>query len=91
MVVIAKVLGTDDLFAYLDKYDIELDAHFDDLLERFPRKPWAKFVNAENERYISPEALDFLDKLLRYDHAERLTPREAMAHPYFLPVVSGTG
>jgi casein kinase II subunit alpha len=34
LVVIAKVLGTDDLFSYLDKYDIELDAHFDDLLER---------------------------------------------------------
>jgi casein kinase II subunit alpha len=45
-----------------------------------------KFVNAENERYISPEAIDFLDKLLRYDHQERLTPKEAMAHPYFDPV-----
>jgi casein kinase II subunit alpha len=30
--------------------------------------------------------LDFLDKLLKYDHQERLTPREAMTHPYFDPV-----
>ncbi len=87
--MIAKVLGTDDLFAYLDKYDIELDSHFDDILERFTRKPWTSFVTVDNERYISPEALDFLDKLLRYDHAERLTPREAMKHPYFFPVVNG--
>ncbi len=36
---------------------------------------------------MSPEAIDFLDGLLRYDHQERLTPREAMAHPYFEPVV----
>lgn len=35
LVTIAKVLGTDDLFAYLDKYDIELDSQFDDILERY--------------------------------------------------------
>ncbi|KAF4402011.1 hypothetical protein G4B88_017523 [Cannabis sativa] len=31
-------------------------------------------------------AIDFLDKLLRYDHQDRLTAREAMAHPYFSQV-----
>lgn len=69
LVKIAKVLGTDELFEYLDKYDIELDSQYDDLLARYPKKPWHTFVNAENQRFISPEALDFLDKLLRYDHA----------------------
>ena len=32
---------------------------------------------------MSREALDLLDKLLRYDHRERLSAREAMEHPYF--------
>lgn len=32
LVKIAKVLGTDELFQYLEKYDIELDAQYDDLL-----------------------------------------------------------
>jgi casein kinase II subunit alpha len=32
---------------------------------------------------ISNEALDLLDKMLRYDHAERITARDAMEHPYF--------
>ncbi|KIW56184.1 casein kinase II subunit alpha [Exophiala xenobiotica] len=86
LVKIAKVLGTDDLFEYLDKYDIELDAQYDDILSRFPKKPWQSFVNADNQRFVSPEAIDFLDKLLRYDHQERLTAQEAMAHPYFAPV-----
>ena len=45
-------------------------------------------MTPENERYISNEALDFCDKLLRYDHEERLTPREAMLHPYFEPVIN---
>lgn len=40
-------------------------------------------MHSENQHLVSPEALDFLDKLLRYDHYERLTAREAMEHPYF--------
>ncbi|MBA0620259.1 hypothetical protein Godav_006013 [Gossypium davidsonii] len=32
------------------------------------------------------KAIDFLDKLLRYDHQERLTAKEAMVHPYFSQV-----
>ena len=40
-------------------------------------------MHSENEHLVSPEALDFLDKLLRYDHQDRLTAREAMDHPYF--------
>lgn len=34
LVKICKVLGTDDLYLYLEKYDIELDTHFDDILGR---------------------------------------------------------
>eukprot|EP00514_Thraustochytrium_sp_LLF1b_P003503 CAMPEP_0184524634 /NCGR_PEP_ID=MMETSP0198_2-20121128/9633_1 /TAXON_ID=1112570 /ORGANISM="Thraustochytrium sp., Strain LLF1b" /LENGTH=346 /DNA_ID=CAMNT_0026915967 /DNA_START=416 /DNA_END=1456 /DNA_ORIENTATION=- len=83
LVKIAKVLGTDELLAYLDKYDLELDPHFDGILGRHSRKPWSKFVTAENDHLISTEALDFLSKLLRYDHQERLTAQEAQAHPYF--------
>ncbi|KAH7399363.1 kinase-like domain-containing protein [Pyrenochaeta sp. MPI-SDFR-AT-0127] len=86
LVKIAKVLGTEDLFDYLDKYDIELDAQYDDILSRYPKKPWHSFINADNQRFVSNDAIDFLDKLLRYDHQERLTAKEAMAHPYFAPV-----
>lgn len=39
--------------------------------------------SSENQRYISNEAVDFLDKLLRYDHQERLTAAESQEHPYF--------
>ena len=35
---------------------------------------------------MSNESLDFVDRLLRYDHNKRLTPREAMAHSYFKPI-----
>lgn len=50
---------------------------------RHSRKRWERFVHSENQHLVSTEALDFLDKLLRYDHNARLTAREAMEHPYF--------
>jgi serine/threonine protein kinase len=82
-VKIAKVLGTDELLAYIDKYNIKLDPVYDDILGRYPRKPWFRFITTDNQRYISNEAIDFLDKLLQYDHATRPTAREALEHPYF--------
>ena len=35
LVRIAKVLGTEELFEYLDKYQIELDPRFNDILGRW--------------------------------------------------------
>ncbi|KAF3446568.1 hypothetical protein FNV43_RR11748 [Rhamnella rubrinervis] len=88
LVKIAKVLGTDELNAYLNKYHLVLDPQLEALVGRHSRKPWSKFINADNQHLVSPEAIDFLDKLLRYDHQDRLTAREAMAHQYFFQVRS---
>ncbi|KAL9264882.1 Casein kinase II subunit alpha-4, chloroplastic-like protein [Drosera capensis] len=86
LVKIGKVLGTDELFAYLNKYRIELDPHLAALVGRHSRKPWTKFMNSDNLHLAVTDAVDFLDKLLKYDHHERPTAKEAMAHPYFYPV-----
>lgn len=87
LVRIAKVLGTEDLFDYIEKYNIELDPRFNDILGRHSRKRWERFIHTDNQHLVSPESLDFLDNLLRYDHQSRLTAHEAMDHPYFFPVV----
>lgn len=109
LVRIAKVLGTDELFEYIEKYHIELDPRFNDILGRYllhdlipgqlvdfqlkvlvfvylkrhSKKRWERFAHNENQHLVSAEAIDFLDKLLKYDHAERLTARQSMEHPYF--------
>ncbi|ONM51108.1 CK2 protein kinase alpha 4 [Zea mays] len=75
---LSLVLGTDGLNVYLNKYRIELDPQLEALVGRHSRKPWTKFINADNQHLVSHEAIDFLDKLLRYDHQDRLTAREAM-------------
>ncbi len=82
----SQVLGTDELFEYLDKYDLELDPHFDGILGRHSRKPFSRFLSADNSHLVSDESIDLLSKLLRYDHQERLTALEAQAHPYFMPI-----
>jgi len=48
--------------------------------------PSTRPIHTHPSAQVSPEAIDFLDRLLRYDHQERLTAEEAMAHAYFNPV-----
>jgi len=90
LVKIVKVLGTNDLFKYLRKYNLSLDPVYNGILctDRLPKKPWTKMVNQDNKHRINIESLDIVDKLLRYDHTERLTATEAMAHPYFRDIHS---
>ncbi|KAF7723943.1 Casein kinase II subunit alpha [Apophysomyces ossiformis] len=86
LVRIARVLGSEQLHAYLKKYHLQLDPTLDKTIGRCSPKPWSKFVALSNQRYMSDELFDLLDNLLRYDHQERLTAKEAMAHPFFDPV-----
>lgn len=90
LVCITKVLGSQALESWLAKYKIPLPPQFANLVgknssdrPRYPKRPWTRFVNNQNQHLVNDEALDFLDKLLRFDHQTRLTTQEAMAHPYF--------
>ena len=61
---IAKVLGTEELYEYLDKYQIELDPRFSDILGRQvsglnSQSSMAK-VNVGGKRYFN-ELHDVLD------------------------------
>ncbi|XP_055986208.1 casein kinase II subunit alpha-like [Sorex fumeus] len=87
LVKIARVLGTKDLYDYINKYSIKLDRRLKVILGTHSRKTWECFVNRNNQHLVNPEALNLLDRLLRYDHQSRLTAREAMEHPYFSTVV----
>ena len=61
-------MGTSRLVDYLNKYKIELDDEFDDILTTCSRKKWSHFVNSSNRHLVTEEVLDFLDKCLVYDH-----------------------
>lgn len=82
LVQIARVLGTEDLYKYLKKYNLKLGPEYEDL-GHYTRRPWTRFIHSNNKHLVSEDFLDFIDKILRYDHQERLTAKEAMDHPYF--------
>lgn len=83
LVVISKVLGTDGLLQYLRKYNIMLDEKYDGKILNYPQQPWKHFIKRKNRHRCTPEIIDLIDKLLVYDHQERLTAEEAMRHPFF--------
>lgn len=89
LVKIVRVLGSEDFEKYLLKYEITLPSEFHDM-DQYIRRPWRRFINDSN-RHLSDndEVIDLLDNLLKYDHAERLTAREAMGHPWFEPIRNG--
>jgi casein kinase II subunit alpha len=83
MVKIVKVLGTQDFNTYIQKYNITLEQEISQGIGNHSKKAWSKFITQENAHLVTQEAMDFVGKLLRYDHNERLTAKEAMAHPWF--------
>ena len=86
LVRIAKVLGTKDLTRYLEKYRLILDKNYNGILGKYNRVPWEDFITKENKKLVSADAIDLLNRMLKYDKAERITAKEAMEHPYFAPV-----
>ncbi|KAJ7251508.1 kinase-like protein [Mycena haematopus] len=81
---IMKTLGTENFDIYLKTYNIHFETDIDSLLVNYPKQPWTRFITAENRHLGSvADALDLVEKLLRYDHQERLTAKEAETHPYF--------
>lgn len=91
LVRIVRVLGSNGLDEYLERYSVDLDPHFDSVLGRYPRKPWTDFVTSANQHLVSDEVIDLVDLMLRYDHNTRILPKEAMQHPFFQPLQSGAG
>jgi len=82
LVKIAMVMGTAKLEAYLAKYKLKLDRRFSDTMGQQPQASWKSFVTSDNERFCTDLSLDWLDRLLRYDPAERMTANEALDHPF---------
>ena len=50
MDAIEEVLGSDDLFAYLEKYNTTMDSYYDiyELDDFYEKKSWDEFTNSEN-------------------------------------------
>ncbi|KNC97336.1 CMGC/CK2 protein kinase [Spizellomyces punctatus DAOM BR117] len=84
---IVNVLGGSDLRSYIRKYSIPLVPEIAPIVResRHKRAALKEYTTVSwtcHELAMEP-ALDLIERLLRYDHAERLTAREAMGHRFF--------
>ena len=86
-----QVLGTEDLYTFLDKYGVQLDPALRKALGKRKKRGVQAQITERNEHLADVEALDLMEKLLRYDHQERLTSREALEHPFFNAVRTWDG
>lgn len=80
---IMQTLGTPDLLEYMYKYNIAMTTQLRQMFQTYAPVPFIQYVNSHNEHIVTENSLDLLDKLLKYDHQERLTAKEALEHPYF--------
>lgn len=81
-------LGTKDFYEYLNKYEIKLEPEIYVLFKRSQRVKFESLVSPSNQHLLTPQAIDCLQKMLLYDHEDRITAEEALRHPFFTPVKS---
>ncbi|CAG2119973.1 unnamed protein product [Medioppia subpectinata] len=81
---IVCVLGTDCLKEYVQKYRLPNLKGIKYLLDSdLQRRQWEDFLIHGLTRLSTPISIDFIDKLLVFDHKFRLTADEALRHPFF--------
>lgn len=95
---IVAVLGSRDMFAYVEKCGLELSNELNKVIRKYTvrnnpsglKKPWMSLLATEKMNKDGgptpipcQEGINLLDQLLVYDHEQRLTAREAMMHPFF--------
>lgn len=61
---IARVLGTDKLYTYVSKYNIDSDSEDVEALGNPPCQPLTIFVNSDNERLVTDEAMGCFKQVL---------------------------
>ena len=80
----STLFGSKTLIDYNEKYG----SHNEKLAELVgdrpkPKNPWQQFIDQSNVERINDDALDLLGRMLVVDHAERITAKDALEHPYF--------
>jgi casein kinase II subunit alpha len=83
-----EVLGDEELHEYVHTYNLKIPKEVKKLMRGrdFERVPWDNFIKDKNRELCSPDAIDLLGKMLKYDKNKRINCKDAMAHAYFDPV-----
>lgn len=87
---IVAVMGKKALFRYLDKYQCRISRVVESYLHSLPEEhvDWRNYIKRDlaHQSWCDATGLDLLDKMLQFDHQDRILAHEAMQHPFFAPV-----
>ena len=85
LIKVVEVFGFEEVENYLNKYknETKINQKSFNKIKNFTKKEWKSFINSNNKYLINDEALDLLDKLLKFDQEERINAKDALKHPYF--------
>jgi len=83
MGAIARVVGTDELYEYINTAKLKKNTAMLKQIGRHAKKPWNKFKAVFNESYFTPDSIDLLSKMLSVDPGKRIMAKDALSHPYF--------
>ena len=53
------------------------------------KMPFESFITPDNKDLCVPDAIHLLKQMLCYDFNERITAKEALAHPFFNSIKKG--
>jgi casein kinase II subunit alpha len=76
-------MGTKDMYDFIEKYKPEVKEIPLGKIEARTKRSWERFIREENKHLCGRDAIDLLNRMLIFDHSERITPKEALDHPYF--------
>lgn len=69
---ITKILGTEELYEYVNKYKIPLEIQLERILGSYKSVKLSSLVNSKNKHLASPEAINLLEKMMVYDHVDKI-------------------
>ncbi|KAJ4005640.1 hypothetical protein NW766_011194 [Fusarium irregulare] len=69
LIKIAKILGSDRIYEFVERYEITMFPEDREALGHWDGEPWENFKNEDNRHLATTEAISFIDRLLRIDPA----------------------
>ena len=70
----------------MQRYRLNMPKKLTKLITNTDEKPLESFVNSSNYSRVTQDGIDLLKQMLVYDKNGRITPAEAMQHPFFEPI-----
>ena len=86
LVKVVETMGTANLLEYMRRYRLNMPKQLNKLITNTEQVPLESYANQNNQSRLTQDGIDLLKEMLVYDKNKRITPAQAMKHPFFAPI-----